>query len=436
MQSLASPAPAAGPPADPVSFAALLVRSDLIALALARGDRLLFANAAFCGLFGQWDDLAGTAIAALIAPLHRDRVVEVLRTAGRTQAICVAEALRNDGRIVEVEFRARALMVGGESLCAIFAQDVTDRSHAAARLDLLGFSDPLTGLVNRALFADRLRQAAFDGYRDGSSFALLLLDLDRFKTVNDRHGQATGDAVLRHVAQRLLAGLRTTEIVARLGGDDFAVLVPGLKQRSNAATVAERLLAAIRQPMVVGDLRLMLCATAGIAVFPEHGNTVEHLLVAAGTALYRAKREGGGRCAWAPQSMPDDAAPPGIVWSVAHEVGVPEMDAQHARMAELLNVLATVLHNGQDHKTAFGEFIRYAAFHFASEERLMAQSTYACAAEHRDMHQRLLADIFALALESEGISASLILRYLQEWLFRHVDGTDRGLAAVLLAQAP
>jgi diguanylate cyclase (GGDEF)-like protein/hemerythrin-like metal-binding protein/PAS domain S-box-containing protein len=433
MQSFASPPPLAEPPANPGSFAALLVQSDLIALALARGDMLLFANAAFCGLFGRSDDLSGTPIAALVAPVHRNRVAAVLRSAGREPAICVAEALRNDRRMVEVELHARELTAGNEALCAIFAQDVTDRSRAAARLNLLAFSDPLTGLANRALFADRLRQAALDGRRDGRSFALLMLDLDGFKPINDCHGHATGDAVLQQVAQRILGCLRAAETVARLGGDEFAVLLPGIKQRASAAAVAERVLSAIRQPVAVGNARLMLSATAGIAVFPEHGNTVEHLLVAADTALYTAKHSGGGHCAWAVQNLPADVAPPTIVWSVAHEVGVAEMDVQHERLADLLNELAAALHNGRNYRAAFGEFIRYAAFHFADEERLMAQAGFSGAAGHCDMHQRLLADISGLALEGEGVSASLILRYLQEWLFRHVDGADRELAAALLA---
>ena len=433
MPSLANPTPLAEPGVAQRSFATLLVQSDLIALALARGDTLLFANTAFSNLFGRSHDVTGSKITTLIAPVHRNRIATVLRDANRTQAICVAEALRDDRRLVEVELRARELTSDGEVLCAIFAQDVTDRSRASARLNLLAFSDPLTGLANRALFADRLRQAALGARRDDRRFALLILDLDGFKSVNDCHGHAAGDAVLQHVAQRLQGCLRTAETIARLGGDEFAVLLPGIKQRGDAAHVAERLLAAIRQPLPVAEARLNLSATAGIALFPDHGATVEHLLVAADTALYAAKREGGARCAWASQGKPTDATPAAIVWSVAHEVGVAEMDSQHARLAALLNTLATVLRNGEDHKEAFGEFVRYAAFHFGSEERLMAQSHYAKAAEHRDLHQRLLADVSALALAGDGVSTGLILRYLPEWLFRHVDGPDRELAAALLS---
>ena len=212
----------------------------------------------------------------------------------RAPAICVAEVLRDDLRLAEVELHARELVAGGETLCAIFAQDVTDRSRTAARLSLLAFSDPLTGLANRALFADRLRQAALDARRDGRGFGLIVLDLDRFKSINDTHGHATGDAVLQEVAQRLLGCMRPAETIARLGGDEFGVLLPLLRQRADSASVTERLLAAIRQPIALGGLRLTASATAGIAVFPEHGNTVERLLVAADTALYSAKHEGVG----------------------------------------------------------------------------------------------------------------------------------------------
>ncbi len=431
MQPLSSAAALGNPPAHPGSFAALLVQSDLIALALVRRETLLFANAAFSRLFGQSDDLTATPIASLIAPVHRHRLAAVLLGCSRRPAICVAEVLRNDGRTTEVELHARELTSGDDALCAIFAQDVTDRTRTAAQLNLLAFSDPLTGLANRALFADRLRQAALDGHREGLGFALLMLDLDGLKPINDCHGHATGDVVLQKVAQRLVGYSRPTETVARLGGDEFAILLPGIRLGSDAVAVGERLLAAIRQPIAIGDLRLVLSISAGIAVFPDHGNTVEHLLIAADTALYAAKHEGGGRCALAWQITPGDPSPPAITWSVAHEVGVPEMDAQHARLAELLNELAVALHNGENHRTPFGEFVRYAAFHFAAEERLMALASYADTAAHCDIHRRLLADVSCLALDGEGVSVSLILRYLQEWLFRHVDGADRELAAAL-----
>jgi diguanylate cyclase (GGDEF)-like protein/hemerythrin-like metal-binding protein len=431
MQALVSSTPSAELTDDPGVSAVLAVQSELIALALARGDTLLSANAAFRSLVGRSDDLAGTPVASLIAPAHHGRVAAMLHASGRWPAICIAETLRHDGRVVEVELCAREFVAGGEALRALFAQDVTDRSRVSAPVSLPGFSDPLTGLGNRPFFADRLRRAALASRREDGSFGLILLDLDGFRLVNDRYCRATGDAVLQQVAQRILGCLRAAETVARLGSDEFAVLIPGVKQPSDAAGVAERVLMAIRQPIAFGDRRLMLSATAGIAVFPEHGSAVEHLVAAAGKALGAAKRDGRGRSAWASARMPGDPTSSAILWSVAHEVGVPVMDAQHARMAGLLNALAAAFHDGRDHKAAFAEFTRYAAFHFASAERLMALTGYAGAAGHRDMHRQLLADVSRLAQQAEGIGASLIMPYLQEWLVRHLDGADRDLAAAL-----
>jgi hemerythrin len=170
----------------------------------------------------------------------------------------------------------------------------------------------------------------------------------------------------------------------------------------------------------------------GIAVFPEHANGVDHLLAAADTALYMAKRQGRGRYAWASPAIVADAPPVPLAWNAAHEVGIAEIDTQHAHLASLLNELVGALRNAEDHTAIFHEIIRYAAFHFATEERLMAEYDFVGAAQHRDTHRRLLDDLRNLGLEREGMSVSLILRYLQEWLLRHVDGDDRVLAQALL----
>jgi hemerythrin-like metal-binding protein len=119
------------------------------------------------------------------------------------------------------------------------------------------------------------------------------------------------------------------------------------------------------------------------------------------------------------------------MWSVAHEVGVREIDEQHAWLVSLLNDLAAALRNGEPHDAALKEVIRYTGFHFATEERLMRGSSYHGAAAHRDMHRRLLEDLRGLRLDGAKVSVSLIVRYLQEWLLRHVDGADRDLAAAL-----
>jgi len=411
--------------ADITALAAQLVHSGLVALAFSRGDTLFFANPAFCHLFGLTGCSGGISLGSLIGPAQRDQVAAMLDADDSTRMACTVDSLQG-GAIVEVELRA--CLLGSDNLHAIMAQDVTDRSRAAARLNLLAFSDPLTGLANRACFADRLREAVLESLRRDVGFAVLMLDLDAFKPVNDRLGHAAGDVVLQHVAKRLQASLRTTETVARLGGDEFAVLLRGIRKRPDVEAVAGRLLAAIRQPILAGSHTVTVGATIGAALFPDHGRTVEHLLVAADSALYAAKRAGGGRPAWPGDDPGADTVSRSVVWSTAYELGVPRMDEDHMRLCELLNALAEALLNGRDPEPAFRDFVHAAARHFADEERLMAGAGYPHAARHREQHQRLLAEIAGLVLDREDTSASVVLRYLQEWLFRHVDGPDREFA--------
>lgn len=415
-------------PADAGELAALLVQSDLAALAFTRGRTLIYANSAFRRLFSVPDIQADTALDTLIVPDDRDRVAGLLRGDGHAPATCVAAALRADGSTVDIELRAACLTAADTALRGIVAQDVTDRSRAAARLNLLAFSDPLTGLANRALFSDRLRQAVLDAGHDGIGFAVLMLDLDGFKSVNDRLGHAAGDVVLQHVGRRLEASLRATETVARLGGDEFAILLGHVRRGADAGAVADRLLQAIRQPILAGGRAVTVSASIGIALFPDHGRAVEHLLVAADGALYRAKRDGAGGRAWAGEGVADGTVPPMIAWSTTYELDVPEMDAQHADLFALLNVLAEALQNGRDPRPPFRGFIGAVARHFADEERLMVEARYKGAPGHREQHQRLLAEVAGLALDGEDVSPSLVLRYLQDWLSRHIDGADREFA--------
>jgi diguanylate cyclase (GGDEF)-like protein/hemerythrin-like metal-binding protein len=416
-------------PANNSELAALLVQSDLAALAFTCGDKLVQANGAFCRLFSISGIVAGTPLDSLILPADRDRIAGLLHEYGDAPTACVVSARRGDGSTIDVELRTIRLTTVGEELRALIAQDVTDRSRTAARLNLLAFTDPLTGLPNRALFSDRLRQAVLVAARDSAGFAILMLDLDGFKPVNDRLGHVGGDAVLQHVGRRLQASLRATETVARLGGDEFAILLGNVRRAADVATVADRLLQAVRQPILAGGHAVTVDATIGIALCPNHGRTVEHLMVAADGALYHAKRGGGGCCAWAGErTVAAGTILPLFVWSTAYELGVPEMDAQHAQLFVLLNVLAEALQNARDPMPPFHDFIGAVARHFADEERLLVEACYPDISRHREQHQRLLAEVAGLVLDGEDISTSLVLRYLQDWLCRHIDGADRDYA--------
>jgi diguanylate cyclase (GGDEF)-like protein len=157
------------------------------------------------------------------------------------------------------------------------------------QIEKLALYDALTGLANRRLFQDRLEQAFLHAQRDETGFALMLLDLDRFKEINDTLGHQTGDAVLAHLATRLRDVARASDTVARLGGDEFALVLEGAQGPADALFIAERIRHALDEPFVVDGMTLELETSIGIAIFPRHGEDADQLLKRADIALYASK---------------------------------------------------------------------------------------------------------------------------------------------------
>ena len=166
--------------------------------------------------------------------------------------------------------------------------------HAEQRVKHLAASDLLTGLPNRAALHDEMAAAMARANRAGTNLAVLMIDLDRFKPINDRHGHLVGDRVLKEVARRLSHILRGGETCARYGGDEFVVLVGDDVQPSAAHHLAERVVRAMSEPMQIGSLSVTIGATVGIARFPDDGRDADELLRKADSALYRAKAESRG----------------------------------------------------------------------------------------------------------------------------------------------
>jgi two-component system, sensor histidine kinase LadS len=153
----------------------------------------------------------------------------------------------------------------------------------------LAYRDNLTGLANRVVMEDRLRQAIMRAERSGSALAVLLLDLDRFKPVNDNHGHAVGDEVLKAVADRIRRCVRSSDTVARVGGDEFVVLLDELRTGKDAERVANAIVQGFAIPVTVGELSLQVSASIGIAIYPTHGEDLPALLREADRAMYQAK---------------------------------------------------------------------------------------------------------------------------------------------------
>ena len=180
------------------------------------------------------------------------------------------------------------------------AQVRLEGRQAQERVQYLAYYDPLTDLPNRTLFADRLQQAVLIGRRKKHSFALMFMDLDRFKDINDTLGHDTGDQVLQQVAVRIKACMRESNTVARMGGDEFAILLPTTSHLDGAAVVARKILAAFKKPLQIGDQTLGIGASLGIALFPEHGNETNSLMRAADAAMHAAKHTQSGFKVYSP----------------------------------------------------------------------------------------------------------------------------------------
>ena len=183
---------------------------------------------------------------------------------------------------------------GGRTFLGTYgcARDITDRKRTEALINYQAYHDLLTSLPNRALFHDRLQQSLAHVRRYGHMLAVMYLDLDRFKLINDTLGHGAGDQVLRSTAERVQDCLRDEDTLARIGGDEFTLLLPQISQREDAVIVAAKILDKLRGPLVVAGHEVFCSASIGIALFPEGGETVESLIKSADVAMYHVKASG------------------------------------------------------------------------------------------------------------------------------------------------
>lgn len=258
---------------------------------------IIFANPAAELLLGKkWAALQGTHCPWLI--YDKNELVDgcPLCTARIDRAPFFSREVafrRDDGTSFPVSVRATPTE-GADNGLVIAFYDISLEKAAQEQITQLAHFDPLTELPNRRLFFDRLAQALALAQRGGSSCALLFLDLDRFKDINDRRGHVAGDMLLKEVAKRLRTLVRESDTVARLAGDEFTVVLCGIGAREDCAHVAEKIIAAIGSPFDLAGFDETIGVSIGIALFPGDASDSEALIRAADDAMYAAKAAGRG----------------------------------------------------------------------------------------------------------------------------------------------
>jgi two-component system, cell cycle response regulator len=223
--------------------------------------------------------------------------VRQIYAADPTIAIIVLSGLNDQTLALQaVQNGAQDYLVKGEGSSELLARSIhyaIERKRAEGRLTYLAQYDQLTGLVNRSLFRDRLVQAMARSKRLQQPIGLMLLDLDRFKPVNDTLGHGVGDQLLKVVAERLHECVREVDTVARMGGDEFTVILEGLTCEEDITLVAQRITKSLAEPFLLGEHQVMISASIGITIYPTDDHDVDELLKHADAAMYRAKQQGG-----------------------------------------------------------------------------------------------------------------------------------------------
>jgi diguanylate cyclase (GGDEF)-like protein/PAS domain S-box-containing protein len=266
------------------------------AIFIYQGEGFRYANPAMASISGySREELTDMSFWDTVHPDFRETVRDRGLARQRGEELpdnYEFKIVRKDGEERWVDFSAGAIEIGGRAAALGTAFDITERKRAEEQIKNLAYHDALTGLPNRLLFNDRLTVAVAQAHRTAQRLAVLFLDLDRFKIINDSLGHTLGDRLLQGVAERLQSCVREGDTVARLGGDEFTLLLPGIMRAIDAAKVAEKILDVLKQPYTVEGSELFVTASIGISLYPEDGVDAESLVKNADTAMYRAKEQG------------------------------------------------------------------------------------------------------------------------------------------------
>lgn len=278
-------------------------------IAIHQHGKLVFINPNGLEILGarEEQELLGKDLAGIIQPAFRDRHLPGLGLLVEEQEdfpVIEEKFLRLDQTEVDVEVTTLPFTFNNEPAFQLIFRDISERKQAYDRLQYMANFDPLTSLPNRILFFDRLGQTVSHARRYNQMFALLYVDLDRFKPVNDNLGHDVGDMLLREVAGRMTGCIRDADTVARMGGDEFCIILSKIAGKGDAETVAGKIIAALDVDFCLRGHQCSIGASIGISIFPADSDDPQLLLKMADMAMYNAKENGRNRfCLFADQSL-------------------------------------------------------------------------------------------------------------------------------------
>jgi diguanylate cyclase (GGDEF)-like protein/PAS domain S-box-containing protein len=278
-------------------LAAIVESSDDAIIGKALDGTVLSWNRAAEQIYGfSADEMIGKPITRLIPEERSDEFAAILAAIVRGEHVRhhETERLRKDGSRVPISLTISPIRASNGAVvgASAISRDISERKTAEQRIHYLAQHDALTGLPNRMLCEDRIEQAITQAHRIGGQVAILFLDLDGFKHINDSLGHQVGDQVLQETAQRLQQCLRGGDSVARLGGDEFIITLPAISDGGDAMPVADKVLQALREPVRIGMHELHVSGSIGISLYPADGGDAATLMRAADSAMYHAKAMG------------------------------------------------------------------------------------------------------------------------------------------------
>lgn len=308
---------------------------------LGSEGRIESFNRAATELFGYSEQEAvGEPFALMVGPHYTDADADTGQSdVSRQQASsgpCESTGRQKDGSTFPIELDLSEVQLGTRTVHIACLRDISERQSYTATLQHQALHDALTALPNRTLFGDRVNHAIRAGVRADEPLAVMVLDLDEFKQVNDTLGHQHGDILLRQVAERLTACLRDADTVARLGGDEFGILPLGATDLAGAVTMARKIQHALEPSFLIDGHSSAVTASIGISLVPEHGDNIDDLLRRADLAMYDAKRSGSGYAVFAAEQEDAPARRLALLDSLRHCVEREELVLHYQPKIDLM----------------------------------------------------------------------------------------------------